>query len=206
MKEEEWLGGKNEGNDVGVCCCGYKIENEGDTRQASISIRIDSYPPYLGTFAREPILVKGSTSRRIMQLLELDVPIPKIAQKLAKRNSAERYTTIEVQSVIHTCSLLGLKGDSPYATESWENESIEGWWLKEDSYCESLLREQPITEKDCGYDCDDGWWKGRQCAGHRDWNRWACCSIGPEERRRERYRLYDLYGSDALRTGSDGSD
>ncbi|KIW68059.1 hypothetical protein PV04_04029 [Phialophora macrospora] len=168
-------------------------------------MKVDSYLPYLRISGREPILVKGSTSKLVMQLLEHHIPIPKIAQKLVKQTGTERYTAVEVQSIINTCSLLGLESDSPSATESWENESIEGWWLKEDSYCENLRREQPVNEDECGYDCDNGWWRGRQSAKHRDWDRWACCSIGPEDWRRERYRLYDLYGVEARRTSGSGS-
>jgi hypothetical protein len=184
-----------QGIEAAVCSCGYKFEIGGvDPGRTPVSMKVGSYPPYLRIPGREPILVKGSTSRLIMQLLEHDIPIPKIAAKLAKQAPTERYTSIEVRSIIHTCSVLGLEGDSPSATESWENEAIEGWWLKEDSYCENLRREQPVNEKECGYDCDNGWWKARQNAKHRDWERWACCSIGPEHWRRERYRLYDLYG------------
>ncbi len=203
--EEEWFAGdldihiQKEVNKVPRCSCRQtsKLSDQCSGRDPVI-MKTNTYPPYLEISDSEVILVKGSTSRLVMRLLENDIPITRIARQLTKQHRTERYSIGEVRSIIRTCSLLGLNGASPSATESWENETIEGWWLKEESFCEILRRGQPVNEQVCGYDCDSGWWNNRQGARCRDWERWPCRSIGPEERRRDQYRLYNLYGSGGL--------
>ncbi|KAJ9604553.1 hypothetical protein H2200_010666 [Cladophialophora chaetospira] len=206
--EKEWFAGNLSMDSIyemGTtvrCSCGTRTNLAAlQPRRAPTELKSTSYPPYLLVGDGEAILVKGSTSQLIMRLLEDGIPVAKIARKLAKKLPTERYSTGEVQSIIRTCALLGLNGQSPFATASWENEAIEGWWLKEDSYCEALRREQPVNEEVCGYNCEDGWWTGKQCAKHRDWERWPCRSIGPENWRRERYRLYELYGAKGIVLG-----
>ena len=122
---EEWfngnleIGSENESNDAIRCSCGQRIR-PGDVSSGSVpvSIKMSSYPPYLTIPASEAILVKGSTSQLIMQLLANDVPPPKIARMLAKQNPTERYSTGEAQAIMFTCSRLGLDGRSPSATRS----------------------------------------------------------------------------------------
>ena len=178
---------KSEMNTPTQCSCGHITKpTVPGSENVSVSLEKTPFPPYLMVCSGESILVKGSTSQLIMQFLGENIPIAKIPRKLSKKLPTERYSTGEVQSVIRTCALRGLDGESPLATENWENEAIEGWWLKEDSYCEALRREQPVNEEVCGYKCEDGWWTGRERANHRDWDRWPCRSIGPENWRRQR--------------------
>ena len=228
--KDEWFAGipdieeDREDSDA-KCPCGRTIEPErSEQRLIPVSMKMKSFPPYLKIPSIDDILVKGSTCQTTMQLYENDMPITNIAWSLSRRSPAERYSRVEIESIIRTCASLGLCGESQFATDGWENEPIEGWWFKEDSYCEALRREQPIGRDVCGYDCDDGWWKKKQSGQGRDWNRWvrflggpktvsslACLSfvapsvslqanegsqgfrsIGPEDRRREQYRLYLL--------------
>ena len=209
--KKEWFTGhldieeQNEADDTMKCSCGQK--NKLTNRSAgttSIGTKLSSYPAYLIIRGTEAILVKGTTGQLVMQLYEEDVVISKIARKLAKQQAGERYSTDEVRTIIRTCSLHGLTGQTPVAAKSWENEPIEGWWLKDDSHCEVLRREQPVGKGVTGYDSEAGWWRYKQCAKHRDWSRWGYRSIGPEDWRRGQRRQYDLNGSEALRTDGGG--
>jgi hypothetical protein len=168
----------------------------------NVSTESPAYPPYLRLIAREAILVKGTTCRFVMRALEDNVTLLGITTLLAKQLPSERYTSHELRSIVQTCLRYGLHGESPYATASWENEPIEGWWIKENSYCETLRREQPIGEDVCGYKCDGGWWKGRQSGSNRAWSIWGYRSVGPRVRRKEQLRVYDLHGSSALVLGT----
>ncbi|KAI1615363.1 hypothetical protein EDD36DRAFT_462879 [Exophiala viscosa] len=165
-----------------------------ETQIRSVDIKMDAYPPYLVTSSPPGLLVKGSTCKLIMQLHEATVrtkKIPKhhethaadLAKSLSRKAKTERYTPAEINLIIQTCKALRLDGLSPLATEAWENEPIEGWWYKEDSYCGSLSRQTPVSEEVAGYDCNDGWWRDKQNEKYRDWERWGESSIGPKHRR-----------------------
>ena len=209
--KKEWFAGNleidvdDEGDNRAACSCGQTIKFDNSISEAlPISMKINSFPPYLCISDGEATLVKGATGRRIMQFHEGDVLTSKIAPRLAKQRPTEKYSSFEVLSIIRTYSSYGLTGETPLATESWEREPIEGWWLKEDSFCETSRREEPVGEDVTGYDSDLGWWRNKQSAKRRDWSRWGLRSVGPECWRRDQRRLYSLYGSAALRT--DGGD
>ncbi|KAL2423698.1 hypothetical protein ABEF95_005771 [Exophiala dermatitidis] len=150
------------------------IQATGHDRKAPVE-RLCAFPPYL---AVKRMLVKGSTCRAIMQLHDRGLRASTIAREIKATAFIEKYTPEEVRAIIHCCSDLGLAGQTPLATESWENESIEGWWFEEESYCEALRRQEPVDEDICGYDCNDGWWKDRQDEENRDWDRFGYPSIG----------------------------
>jgi hypothetical protein len=189
----------DEGQKAATCACGYTVDVEGNSSQSTVTpMLLEFYPPYLKVSGGQSILVKGTTSRLVMQLFEGDVLSFKIPSRLAKLRPTEKYSAAEVRSIIRTCSMYGLTGRTLFATESWENASIEGWWLKENGYCETFRREQPVGEDITGYDSENGWWKDRQCAKHRDWSRWGYRSIGPECWRRDQSRLYHLHGTEAI--------
>lgn len=202
LDEEEETRWTQDGN----CRCGQSITVNERTESASgcdpVSTNPNSdsisYPPYLRVSRCGDILVKGSTSRLVMRMHEQHASPPKIAKTLVKLYPTERYNAGEIQSIIHTCSALELEGYSPAVADAWDNEPIEGWWMKEDGYCERLARAEPIDEDDSGYDCTNGWWKHRESAKERDWSIWGPREIGPEAWRREQARRYDLYGSEGV--------
>lgn len=170
----------NESNDVLV----RSETTAAETQIKHVDMRPNAYPPYLRTSFPPWLLVKGSTCKLIMQLHESALRGRKLARSLARKAKTENYSPAEIDLIIQTCMSLGLSGSSPLATEDWENEPIEGWWFKEDSYCEALRRQIPVSEEVAGYECNDGWWRDKQNKGFRDWDRWAESSIGPESRRK----------------------
>ena len=156
-----------------------------DTRGQKEDIRkLQAYPPYLELTKPSGLMIKGSTCKLVMQLHEEDLSASKISRKVARKTKTDYHSANEVGELIQTCTSLGLDGSSPLATEYWENEPIEGWWLKEESYCEDLRRQLPVSEDICGYDCNNGWWKNKQKQEYRDWDRFGDRSIGPESQRR----------------------
>ncbi|EXJ91495.1 hypothetical protein A1O3_00043 [Capronia epimyces CBS 606.96] len=180
-------GGDSGDNKEDKCWCGPALDIDGGSLNFNPSDeRIHAYPPYLNVRgpARSRILIKGSTCQCVMQLHAQGLQASRIAARIADKMYAEVYTPAEVCAVIRSCTMLGLTGQSPLANESWENESIEGWWFKEESYCEALRRQIPVDKAICGYDCDDGWWKNRQHERNRDWVRFGDRSIGSESQRR----------------------
>ncbi|EXJ69654.1 uncharacterized protein A1O5_06725 [Cladophialophora psammophila CBS 110553] len=189
--DEEWFAGnldveKDKGDNRTKCLCGEKIKRQQSRYTLrSEDMKMDAYPPYLKVSGAETILVKGSTSQFIMQLHEGALSADNIAHMLATQFQTENYSPAEVESIIQRCTRLGLNSRSPSAAQSWENEPIEGWWYKEDGYCEVLRRQRPVGQDICGYDCEDGWWRDRQSEEHRDWERWGCREIGQERWRGE---------------------
>ncbi|EXJ93362.1 hypothetical protein A1O1_01754 [Capronia coronata CBS 617.96] len=168
-----------------TCLC----EGETDVRTTGINLYQPvegrrAYPSYLRIYGPGRMLVKGSTCRYIMELHEQGLQPSRIASKILDMSYAEVYTAAEIRAVIHSCTTLDLNGHSPLATESWEQEPIEGWWFKEESYCEALRRQLPVDKDVCGYDCDEGWWKDRQHEDNRDWVRFGERSIGSHSQRR----------------------
>ncbi|KAK5462670.1 hypothetical protein LTS15_002382 [Exophiala xenobiotica] len=161
---------------------GYDLDTGGQ-RQANR--KLQAYPPYLEPTKPSGVMIKGSTCKLVMQMHEEeDLSASKMSRKVARKTKTDYYSAAEIAEMIQTCASLGLDGCSPLATEYWENEPIEGWWLKEESYCEDLRRQLPVSEDICGYDCNNGWWRDKQKQEYRDWDRFGDRSIGPESQRR----------------------
>ncbi|KAJ9504359.1 hypothetical protein H2202_000415 [Exophiala xenobiotica] len=161
---------------------GHDLDTGGQ-RQANRKLK--AYPSYLELTKPAGVMIKGSTCKLVMQMHEEeDLSASRISRKVARKTKTDYYSAAEIEEMIQTCASLGLDGCSPLATEYWENEPIEGWWLKEESYCEDLRRQLPVSEEICGYDCNDGWWRDKQKQEDRDWYRFGDRSIGPESQRR----------------------
>lgn len=186
--KDEWFAGALDSEELdntsnNTCTCGKSIVKEVGLPSDSPNIKLSAYPPSVIVSGIDAMLVKGSTCQSVMQLHEQKIPATSIARKVTQNPSIDCYSPLEVEALIKTCTSLGLNGSSSMATKSWENELIEGWWFKEESCCEGLRRQAPVSKEICGYDCDDGWWKKRQHEHHRDWDRWGDRSIGDPSQR-----------------------
>jgi len=108
-------------------------------------------------------LVKGTTCKLIMTFFSEGHSIRYIAElvrsQLRRDGVEERpYDTDDVKIIVQACKRLGFGSQTPLACD-FESDAIEGWWLKEDSYCEQLRRQEPISKDVCG---TDGWWSKRE--------------------------------------------
>jgi hypothetical protein len=178
---EEWFSGlaniEEEDGKHQICACGYVSDT--DTKDASALFNNGSgvIPTYLH-IPMNGLLVKGSTCQIIMACAQDQLPPSRIGRRIAKVQPNDRYSTIEIRGILETCKVLELNSKSPLFTQDWENESIEGWWLKEEGYCATIERVKPIDETICGYACNNGWWKNRKSdAAARDWDRWGFCEV-----------------------------
>lgn len=160
-----------------------ETETETETKDAiKPPQKMTSYPSYVQAgLGSIKALFKGSICRRIMQLYAEDLSLIEIAKELGTSKADGGLRAADVEAIITACETLGLDGESPLEAEDWENAAIEGWW--ERSYCEELERNEPIGPDVAGYDCDQGWWAGKQDAKNRDWA-WfeETGEIGPRRR------------------------
>jgi hypothetical protein len=144
----------------------------------------EAYPLYLkvggiGNLHGEG-LVKGSLCQAIMKLYEQGLSAGRTSRGIGSKDTGW-YSFSDIENIIKACKEDGLHGKTPLATQGWENEPIEGWWLKEEGYCESLRRQLPVSKEVCGYDCDNGFWTKMESQNNRDWDRWGEREIGPQE-------------------------
>jgi hypothetical protein len=178
---EEWFFGladsEEEDGKHQICACGYVSNSDikdGPTLCNKIS---GGFPTYLHIPANG-LLVKGSTCRIIMECANEQLSLSRIFRRIAKTQPNDRYSTIEIRAILETCKTLELDATSASIAHTWQDEPIEGWWLKEKGYCATVEPIKPIDEMICGYACNNGWWRDRKLdAAARDWERWGFCEV-----------------------------